>query len=248
MVKGVPVIRLCLHEVMQACIYEDIAAWEHANMQTIVINSQKGGSGKTMLCKNLSVEAERVGDGPVFLIDTDPQGTLTAWHAKRDSEKPARIEVGFDQIEKGLNTLRKHGAAYCIVDTASGRLEIAAELFKFADLVVFPVQPSEDDLTAAPVTVQALKHSKTPFVFVLTRVRANTLITAQAAAVLSKHGQVAETFVNDRTGYKAPYASGQTIAEAEPKGPAAKEITALWQNIKTCLHASMQAKEGDTHA
>jgi chromosome partitioning protein len=233
---------------MQAFIYGGIAAWEHANMQTIIINSQKGGSGKTMLCKNLSVEAERAGDGPVFLIDTDPQGTLTAWHTKRDSEKPARIEVAFDSIGKGLDTLRKHGAAYCIVDTASGRLEIAAELFKVADLVVFPVQPSEDDLTAAPVTVKALKGSGTPFIFVLTRVRANTLITAQAAAVLSKHGQVAETFVNDRTSYKAPYASGQTIIEAEPKGPAAKEIAALWQNIKSCLHASMHKEEIAAHA
>ena len=55
-------------------------------MRTIVINSQKGGSGKTMLCKHLAVEAERAGDGPVFLIDTDPQGTLTTWHAKREAE------------------------------------------------------------------------------------------------------------------------------------------------------------------
>jgi chromosome partitioning protein len=209
-------------------------------MQVIVINSQKGGSGKTMLCKHLSVEAERSADGPVFLIDTDPQGTLTAWHTKRDAETPARIEVSFDGLDKGLAALRHHRAAYCLVDTASGRLEIAAELFKVADLVVFPVQPSEDDLTAAPVTVQALKQSGKPFVFVLTRVKANTLITAQAAAVLSKHGQVAETFVNDRTAYKSPYAKGQTITEAEPKGPAAKEIAALWQNIKSCLHVSMQ--------
>jgi chromosome partitioning protein len=43
-------------------------------MQVIVINSQKGGSAKTMLAKHLFVEAERAGDGPVFLIDTDPQG------------------------------------------------------------------------------------------------------------------------------------------------------------------------------
>jgi chromosome partitioning protein len=42
-------------------------------MQLIVINSQKGGSAKTLLAKHLSVEAERAGDGPVFLIDTDPQ-------------------------------------------------------------------------------------------------------------------------------------------------------------------------------
>jgi chromosome partitioning protein len=102
------------------------------------------------------------------------------------------------------------------------------------------VQASEDDLTAAPVTVQALKEAGVPFLFVLTRVKANTLITAQAAALLSKHGEVAETFINDRTGYKSPFPKGQTITEAEPKGPAAKEVAALWKNIKSCLHENMQ--------
>lgn len=210
-------------------------------MQIIVINSQKGGSGKTMLAKHLAVEAERAGDGPVFLIDTDPQGSLTAWHTKRESEIPQRAEISFEQLRKGLQMLESHGAAYCIIDTASGRIDVARDLFELADFVIFPVQASEDDLTAAPVTVQSLKKAGVPFLFVLTRVRANTLITAQAAAVLSKHGEVAETFVNDRTGYKAPYAKGQTIIEAEPKGTAAKEITSLWQNIKSCLHGNMQS-------
>jgi chromosome partitioning protein len=209
-------------------------------MQVIVINSQKGGSAKTMLAKHLSVEAERAGDGPVFLIDTDPQANLTAWHTKREAEVPARVELPFDGLERGLELIRSHGAAYCILDTASGRIEIAKELFKLADFVIFPVQPSEDDLTAAPVTVQALKGVGVPFIFVLTRVKPGTLITAQAAAVLSKHGEVAATFVNDRTGYKSPYPNGQTITEAEPRGPAAKEIAALWENIKLCLHGNMQ--------
>ena len=209
-------------------------------MQVIVINSQKGGSGKTMLAKHLSVEAERAGDGPVFLIDTDPQGSLTAWHTKRESETPQRVELPFDGLERGLQLLRQHGAAYCFIDTASGRVDVAKELFKLADFVIFPVQASEDDLTAAPVTVQALKEAGVPFLFVLTRVKANTLITAQAAAVLSKHGEVAETFVNDRTAYKSPYPKGQTITEAEPKGLAAKEISSLWENIKLCLHGIMQ--------
>ncbi len=216
-------------------------------MQTIVINSQKGGSGKTMLCKHLSVEAERAGDGPVYLVDTDPQGTLTAWHGKRESETPARVDLPFDRLKRGLELIRAQGATYCIIDTASGRLEIASELFKLADLVVFPVQPSEDDLTAAPVTVQNIKGSGVPFVFALTRVKPNTLITAQAAAILSKHGQVAETFVADRTGYKSPYAKGQTITEAEPKGPAAQEVAALWRNIKSCLHESMQQRDKVKH-
>jgi chromosome partitioning protein len=74
-------------------------------MQVIVINSQKGGSAKTMLAKHLSVEAERAGDGPVFLIDTDPQGSLTAWHTKRESEAPQRVELPFDGLERGLTAL-----------------------------------------------------------------------------------------------------------------------------------------------
>jgi chromosome partitioning protein len=213
-------------------------------METIIINSQKGGSAKTMLAKHLSVEAERAGDGPVFLIDTDPHGSLTVWHTKRESETPQRVELPFEDLERGLRLLRQHDAKYCIVDTASGRVEVAKELFKLADFVVFPVQASEDDLTAAPVTVQALKDAQVPFMFVLTRVKANTLITAQAAAVLSKHGQVAETFVGDRTAYKSPYPKGQTITEAAPKGAAAKEMSALWNNVKSCLHETIETRRG----
>jgi chromosome partitioning protein len=218
-------------------------------MHVIVVNSQKGGSAKTMLVKHLSVEAERAGDGPVFLIDTDPQATLTVWHDKREAEAPARIEVPFENLEKGLDVIRQHGASYCFIDTASGRTEVAQQLFKLASFVVFPVQPSEDDLTAAPLTVQALKTAGVPFMFVLTRVKPGTLITAQAAAVLSKHGEVAETFVADRTGYKSPYGKGKTITEAQPQGPAAQEIKDLWKNIKACMHENMQAcGKVETHA
>ena len=206
-------------------------------MQTLVINSQKGGSGKSMLAKHLAVEAGRSGDGPVYLIDADPQGTLTAWHAKRAAETPMLVDLPFEGLAKGLRAIAERGGAYVLIDTASGRLEIAADLFKLADLVIFPVQASEDDLTAAPTTVRNLKAAQTPFVFVLTRVKPNTLITAQAAAILSKHGQVAATLVADRTGYRSPYAAGQTVTEAEPKGKAALEIAGLWRDIK---HACMK--------
>jgi len=57
-------------------------------MKTIVITSQKGGSGKTMLAAHLAVEAERIGDGPVWLIDTDRQGTLSRWHERRTADTP----------------------------------------------------------------------------------------------------------------------------------------------------------------
>ena len=212
-------------------------------MYTIVINSQKGGSGKTMLCKHLSIEAERAGNGPVFLIDTDPQGTLTAWYSKREAKTPILVDVPFDNLSKGLILIKQHGATYCLIDTASGRTEIAQELFKIADLVIFPLQDSEDDLTAAPVTIKNIKAAGPPFVFVLTGVKPNTLITAQAAALLSRYGQVAETFITNRTGYRARWEKGQTVTEAEPKGPAAREMSSLWRNMKSCLHSPMRALE-----
>jgi hypothetical protein len=55
---------------------------------------------------------------------------------------------------------------------------------------------------------------------------------------------VAETFVADRTGYKSPYPKGQTITEAAPKGAAAKEMSALWNNVKSCLHETIETRRG----
>ena len=55
----------------------------------VVFASQKGGAGKTTLSGHLAVEAEQQGDGPVALIDTDPQGSLTKWWNVRMAETPA---------------------------------------------------------------------------------------------------------------------------------------------------------------
>ena len=65
--------------------------------------------------------------------------------------------------------------------------------------------------------------------------------------MLSKHGQVAETFVGDRTAYKSPYPKDQTITETEPRGTAAKEMAALWSNVKSCLHETMETRRGLRH-
>lgn len=209
-------------------------------MKTILINSQKGGSGKTTLCAHLAVEAERVGDGPVYLIDTDPQGTLSTWHEMREAEAPRRVEVPLQDIASGLAQLRQRNAAYCLIDTAPTRTDENAALFRLADLVLVPIRPSPSDLWAASATVALLKDAGIPFLFVLTQAKANASITAQAAAALSHHGPIAQTFIADRVPYAAALTNGRTAIELLPKGPAALETAALWVNIKACLHANMQ--------
>jgi len=209
-------------------------------MKTIVINSQKGGSGKTTICALLAVQAELAGDGPVYLIDTDPQGTLSTWHEHRAAEVPQRIEVPLENLAGGLAVLKERKAAYCFIDTAPTRTDENVALFRLADLVLVPIRPSPSDLWAASATVVLLKEAGIPFLFVLTQAKSNASITAQAAAALSHHGPVAETFIADRVPYAAAMTDGRTALELAPKGPAAIETAALWKNIKACLHANMQ--------
>ena len=209
-------------------------------MKIIVINSQQGGSGKTTLAAHLAVEAERAGDGPVYLIDTDPQGTLSTWHEHRAAETPQRVEVPLADLSAGLAVLKQRKAAYCFIDTAPTRTDENATLFALADLVLVPIRPSPSDLWAAAATVALLKERSIPFLFVLNQAKANASITAQAAAALSHYGRVAETFIADRVPYAAAMTDGRTAIELAPKGPAAIETMALWTNVKACLHAGMQ--------
>jgi chromosome partitioning protein len=217
-------------------------------MQTIVWNSQKGGSGKTSLCAHVSVEAERAGDGPVYLIDTDPQGTLSTWHDSRTAETPHRIEVILPELPAALGALAQRDAAFCFIDTAPNRGDENAELFRQADLVLVPVRPSPSDLWAVAATVKLLKQIGTRFLFVVNQATLNANITAQAVAALSHHGPVAQTIIASRVPYAAAMTDGHTAPELAAKGPAAAEIATLWDNIKSCLHASMIAAKEKARA
>lgn len=204
-------------------------------MQTIIVASQKGGAGKSTLCAHLSVHASRAGSS-VYLIDTDPQGSLSAWHERRQAEEPKRVDMPFDAIKSGLAVLKERGADLVVIDTAPSRSDENAALFKLADLVVIPVRASPADLWAVGATVAQLKEAGVPFLFVLNAVKASAAITAQAAAALSHHGKVAQTFIGDRTAYAAAMVNGSTAVELAPKGPAAKEIASLHANILDCLN------------
>lgn len=213
----------------------------HANMKTLVWNSQKGGSGKTSLCAHIAVEAERTKDGPVCLIDTDPQGTLSTWHESRVADTPHRIEVKLPALPAALGTLAGRGVALCMIDTAPTRADENAELFRLADLVLVPVRPSPSDLWAVAATVGLLKQISTPFLFVVNQATLNANITAQAIAALSHHGRVAQTIIVNRVPYAAAMTDGHTAPELAAKGPAAAEIADLWKSIKSCLHANHES-------
>jgi chromosome partitioning protein len=214
-------------------------------MKTIVIQSQKGGSGKTMLAAHLAVEAERSGDA-AWLIDTDRQATLSQWHERREAETPQRMDVPLERMADGIRKIADQGAAYCFIDTAPSLSEQNIALLERADLVIIPVRPSPSDLWAVAETVARVKASDKPFVFVITQAKPQANITAQAIAALSQHGRVAQAFISDRVAYASAMTGGNTAPEIA-KGQAAQEVTELWKEIKSCFHENMKSAKKVMH-
>ena len=205
-------------------------------MKTILMTSQKGGSGKTTVVELLSVESDRAGDGPSWIIDTDPQGTLSQWHKRRDKDTPQRAELPFDRIADGLKKLADMGAAYCFIDTAPTISAQSAALIALADLILVPIRPSPADLWASAQTVALVKEAKKPFLFVITQAKPQATITAQTVAALSQHGRVAQSFIADRVLYAGAMTGGKTAPEITPRSPAADEVSGLWNDVKSCFH------------
>jgi chromosome partitioning protein len=218
-------------------------------MKTIVISSQKGGSAKSTLAALLSVEAERAGDGPAWLVDTDQQGTLSRWHERREAERPQRAAIAFKGLAAGLAAIKtKHKGAFCFIDTAPAISDQSAVIIALADLVLIPVQPSPADLWAVAETIELVKQAGKPFRFVITKAKPQTNLTAQAIAALSHHGPVAQQFIVDRVGYAVAMAGGHTAPELTPKGPVAMETAALWQEIKSTFHENIKPAKKVVHA
>jgi chromosome partitioning protein len=212
-------------------------------LKTVVIASQKGGSGKTTLAAHLAVAAENAGNGPTVLIDTDPQQTLATWWNVRVVETPKLAPVSLRELPDKLEALDKAGFAYCFIDTPPALTEQNRQVLKLADLIVIPTRPSPNDLWSLAATLDLVKQSETPFVFVLTQAKANTRITVQTMAALSQHGQVFQSIIHDRVDYAAAMTDGRTALEINTSGPAAEETGELWILIKKRLSELAKSSE-----
>ena len=78
-------------------------------MKVLVLASQKGGAGKTTIAAHVGVAAELDGAGPVVLIDTDPQGSLSAWWNSREAETPALASATLAELPEKLAALATAG-------------------------------------------------------------------------------------------------------------------------------------------
>ncbi len=200
-------------------------------MRVIVLASQKGGSGKTTLSGHLAVQAELAGDGPVALIDTDPQGSLAKWWNVRAKPTPAFVQSVFSNLLYDIEHVRNQGFAVVIIDTPPAVTRAIAEVVSFADLVILPARPSPHDLRAVGATVDIVEARRKQMIFVLNAAAPRAKITSEAAVALSQHGTVAPVTLYHRVDYAASMIDGRTVMETDPEGRSANEIRELWAYI-----------------
>lgn len=207
-------------------------------MRTIVIASQKGGVGKTTLAGHLGVMAESKGAGPVALIDTDPQGSLSSWWNERQADTPLFATVDIAKLSDHLKELKNAGIKLAIIDTPPAVTDTIAKVLAEADLVLIPTRPSPHDLRAVGSTVELVQAAGKRMVFVINGAAPRARITAEAAIALSQHGTVAPVTIFQRTDFAASMIDGRTVQEIDATSRSAEEIEKLWNYVSTQLRKS----------
>lgn len=204
-------------------------------MRTIVVASQKGGVGKTTIAGHLAVMAEQSHEGPVALIDTDPQGSLSSWWNERTNETPIFARVEIDKLTEHLQALAKGGIKLAIIDTPPSVTEMIQQVLRTADLVLIPTRPSPHDLRAVGSTVELVENAGKRMIFVINGAAPRARIAGEAAVALSQHGTVAPVTLYQRTDFASSMIDGRTVQEIDPKGRSAEEIGQLWKYVSTQL-------------
>lgn len=215
---------------------------QKAKMHVIVLASQKGGAGKTTLAAHLAVAAEAAGDGPAVLIDTDPQGSLSAWWNVREAQSPALAPTTIAELPAKLADLAEAGYQVAVVDTPPAITEAIGRVVQSAELVLIPTRPSPHDLRAVGSTVELVQAAGKPFVFAVTQAKPNARLTVQAVAALSEHGPVAPAIVHDRVDYAGSMIDGRTVQETDAKGRSSAEMADLWRFVKAQMAKSTKTR------
>lgn len=215
-------------------------------MKTLVLASQKGGAGKTTLAAHIAVAAELAGAGPVVLLDTDPQGSLSAWWNSREAATPALASATLSELPQKLEALKAAGFKLAVIDTPPAITEAIRDVVRLADLVLIPTRPSPHDLRAVGSTVDIAQEVARPFAFAVTQAKANARLTVQAIAALSAHGPVAPAIVHDRVDYAASMVDGRTVQETDPKGRSADEVIKLLAFVHERMNEKKKAIKKET--
>jgi chromosome partitioning protein len=210
----------------------------------ILIGSEKGGTGKTTLTTNLVV-LHMQGGREALLVDTDKQGSASAWAATRDARDLPRIpsvqKFGKSLTAEPKGLAQKYDEVF--VD-AGGRdsVELRAALLA-ADRIYIPLIPSQIDVWTLGLMKQLVQESQlfNPALkayFVISRASTNPSVTEveEAKDAISDIAGIplCQTIIRERIAYRKAPKNGMGVTELSPSDRDSKanaELTAFYKEI-----------------
>lgn len=221
-------------------------------MKKIAVVAQKGGVGKTTIAVNLAVAAHRAGIRTA-LFDLDQQESAVIWSDRRASEQPHVEFLTERRLAEALRAAEAQGFGLAIIDTPPAAGPQAYTAAQAADLVLIPCRPSLVDLDAIKRTAQLVKSAgiEAFVVFNAAAPGATTLLEDAGAIVRDAGLVVAPIVLRERSAYRAAWPLGRAVAETEPNGKAAGEISGLMKwvfaHLQICTPDVVKNEKGAAH-
>lgn len=243
-------------------------------MSVVTVAGQKGGSGKTNLVRNLAIhfalDSYTVGvvdadliqqHSSEFFADRRKEGARDIWSARTDipsltiavwdrgsTDVPAASivlapQVDQDSIGDVIQSLAD--SVDVVICDLQGSASVAMlHAIHYADLVLIPVQPSNDDLKSAHSTArhvaQAGKSARREIPYRIVISRASTGFRPEVEKVVEEALENAriprlKTPVFERTAFKRASFNRVPPILDDPTGGAAENIKALYAEVKAAL-------------
>jgi chromosome partitioning protein len=212
-------------------------------MTIISVANSKGGVGKSTIAVNLAICAIKDGK-KVLLIDADVQGSSTSFRAIREADDLQAVSIIQPTIHKDIESFSNFDLIFIDAGGRDNALFRSAITAASKGLLLIPVLPSQYDIWATEDTFKMLKEIRVYVPIkacaVFNQVIQNTKISQEAKEALEEltvEGDVTllKTVLYNRIDYKKSISDGLGVVEYQPKGKAAAEITALYNEIKKVL-------------
>ncbi len=201
----------------------------------VALLNQKGGVGKTTLATHIAGELALRG-AQVILLDTDPQGSALDWTQRRAELGLPRL---FGAVGLARETLHQEAPElarrcdYVVIDGPPRIAALARSALLAADRVLIPVQPSPYDVWASAEMVALIREAQVfrpalRAAFAINRRVVRTVIGREARRALADQPLPAlRAEVRQRIVFADSVAAGRLVRETAPDSIAAREITAL---------------------
>ena len=221
-------------------------SYYNATMPIITIANGKGGVGKSTVAINLAGTLARKTEA-IFLIDADPQGTVSDWFKSRQEQVPDRLTCKNLQITptpwstqeltaKLIDQAKKF--TFTIIDCGPANDKITRTAFALSDFAIIPVTPSPYDIHSVRKTIDMIHEGKSsagievrPYLLISRKIVGTTLGREAREALGVFNVPILKTEICQRVALCEAGIVGQTIHEYASNSQATEEFENLEREV-----------------